>query len=1026
MATMDGSGDLAQLIPGIDPVEAAAPFALEERPRCDRKLVPLSAGQNAAADFFVMTDVPIAANVSGMILDDLANEFNPNSPAFGEKYAPPFLPVGFYDWNGAEVNRVYADQYGRYNALLPSTYTANLPQPSGMSPNMIVSCKNDAGPIKNPEFLINPDAPEFIIDPFFNPQYSQFCYTFQYMPGAITYLDTPVESIAAFANPVQNPVDCERPDLTPMIAQVKRIRRNEGGPFVIGGETGRGDEIIEITSLGGAYLVPNPEWDGVTQSERFITRNYNFGRRAGEVFLLDADGVRKDLSIRRWSDTLIQAYVDAGQAPGDYQVIVVREDGVADPVESPLGVTLTVGVADADCPVGIGGPVGQCGVKPTADPTDGYDATELYAVHTVSAAGFATIQEAIDAANPADLILVDPGNYDELIIMWKPVKLQGWGSGVVNLNARQVPTEKIANWRIKIEQLLLDGLIDPLPGQDLPLPGFPALGANIFATEEGAGIFVVGSNSIVANRFRRPENQGSRIDGFTIVGASQGGAIVANGYTGDLNIGNNRLTGNAGFFGGGFRAGHPTLTTEDPVLGLIYPDALNDRIRVHHNHIAQNGNTFGGAGAGVSIHTGADQYDIQKNWICGNKSKGDGAGIGHFGLSQGGLIEDNLIIFNESFLQAGPVNGSGIFIGGKPALQPDPVFGLLLSPGSGSVTVDANLIRGNLAGAGDGGGLRIHRVNGLDVVASLDDVQPWYDVRLFNNMINNNVAGLAGGGLSIEDSLSVIVRHNTVANNDSTATTALAFGTDPNRSLPNPAGIVSRLHSVDMAMLMAEVALLDPNLVPTDWLIFSDPTLVSNIVYQNRSFFWLNFDDPTTTVIETGLYPATESCLLGAPDAAACDLTDVDAYTDDFGVLEGLVDTGDLLDPRRSLLTNNLENQIYIGTLSNITGNPDFVNPYFNGSRTDLDIPEFTTLQTAGAFDEGGNFIQVTYGPLSLLELDGDITTPPGPLLDYHIGEASDAIDAAGSVSGARLLLDFDNDDRPNGVAADIGADERD
>ena len=78
--------------------------------------MPLCAAQNAATNFFLMTDVPIAANVSGVILNDLANEFNPNAPTFGEKYAPPYVPVAFYDWNGKPVNRVYADEFGRYNA----------------------------------------------------------------------------------------------------------------------------------------------------------------------------------------------------------------------------------------------------------------------------------------------------------------------------------------------------------------------------------------------------------------------------------------------------------------------------------------------------------------------------------------------------------------------------------------------------------------------------------------------------------------------------------------------------------------------------------------------------------------------------------------------------------------------------------------------------------------------------------------------------------------------------------------------
>jgi large repetitive protein len=1017
LATPDGEG--TTLIDGFDPIEYAAPFAGETRPTCNRKVLQLSAGQNFATDFFVMTDVPLAANVSGMILNDLANEFNPNAPAFGEKFAPPFVPVGFYDWNGDEVNRIYADQYGRFNALLPSSFTANLNIPSGFSPNMIVSCMNDAGPIPNPEFETNPDAPELIVDPFFDPRYSQFCYTFQYMPGTITYLDTPVESIAAFANPAEFPVDCERPDATPMISQVTRHSDSGApGPFVVGGGTVGQAQQVEITSLGGAYTVPNPEWDGVTQSERFITRDYNFGATPGTVQLEDASGTRTTLAINQWQTTRIRASVPATMVPGDYQVIVTRVEGVPEPTESPLGLTLTVGV----CQPANTSNAAQCqgteyGVRPNSDGAP-YTASELYAVHRVGpTTAFPTIQSAIDVAAAGDLILVSPGAYDELVVMWKPVKLQGFGAGAVTLNARQSPTEKIANWRTKVEGLVNDGSITQLPGQEAPLPGFTALGAPIFATEEGAGIFVAG-RSTGPTRFSAPANRGSRIDGFTIVAASQGGAIVANGYTSDMNIGNNRLTANAGFFGGGIRLGHPTLVAEDPDLGLIYPDSLNDRIRIRHNHITQNGNTFGGAGAGLSIHTGADAYRVQKNWICGNFSQGDGAGIGHLGVSTGGLIEDNLVIFNESFRQAGPVNGAGILIAGGPALQPAPNTGLLLSPGSGNVLIDANIIRGNLAGAGDGGGIRIQLANGMDIDASLNDRALWYDVRVFNNMITNNVAGLAGGGISVQDSVSVSIRQNTIANNDSAATTALAFlPGQPNITVPQPAGVVSRYHSVDMALLMTDV---NTDLLTLDDLVFSDPLLLSNIVYENRSFFWLNYDDPTSTTIETGLFPT--SCYDTAP--VGCDLTDVVAYTNDFGVLNGVVETNDRLDPRVSLLTATDENLAnYIGRLLNITGDPDFVNPYYNGSRDALTIPEFTTIATAAAFDEGTNFIQIAFGPITLVDY-----SQPGPdlgkLFDYHIGALSAGIDGAGAGTGAILNLDFDNDTRPLGPAADIGADE--
>ncbi len=987
--TADGSGEQLAL---IDPAnvgnpDAEAPYAGVSRPLCDRKAVPLSAAQNAAANFFLFTDTPIAANASGVILNDLANEFNPNSPAFGEKYAPPFVPVSFYDWNGNEVNRVYADEFGRYNAMLPSTYTVNLPMPSGVSPNMLVACMNDAGPIPNPAFPADPFATEFIIDPNFNQQFSQFCYTFQYMPGNTTYLDTPVEAIAAFTNPATFPVDCEREDATPMIQSVERVTNGGGGPFVSYDQT----ERILVKSMGTAVEVPNPDYDG-TNAE-VITRDYGFGIQGnGTLELEAADGSRTPLAIVNWGTLQIVADLTAGSViPGDYQIVVTRHTGV----ESPLGVTLTVGVRIA----GV-----DYGVRANTDGAPYTSAFERYAVHNVGPGGFATIQDAIDAAGTGDLILVAPGVYDELVVMWKPVKLQGWGAGAVTLQARQVPTEKIDAWRAKVEALVAAGSITLLPGQELAPTGFPALGAPVFPTEEGAGIFVV-AKATGAERFNIPLNKGARIDGLTIVGASQGGAIMVNGYASDMSIGNVRMIANAGFYSGGIRLGHPTLAHEDEVTGLlVYDDAVNDRIRIHHNHIVKNGGlNFVGAGGGIALHTGADAYRVQKNWICGNFSAGSGAGIGHLGYSHNGLIEDNNIVFNESFSQATAESGGGIYVGGQPGLEPVPAGaaageGLLVSPGTGSVFIDANRIRGNLAGAGDGGGIRIENVNGADIVAAPSFYNGWRDVYVTNNMITNNVAGLAAGGISVENSVSVYIYNNTVANNESTATTALAASADPNVTLPQPAGIVGRAHTGDMGLLLADPAV--GNVFNPDLLAFSDPWMQVNIVHQNRSFFWLNYDDPLTPVIETGLFPA--NCYPAVCDPAAQAVAD---YTDDLGVLPA--GTGNGLNPYYSLLTDTTGYHI-----TNVTGDPAFVNGYLNGPRDELNIPAFTTLQTAGAFDEGGNFIQVTYGPLSL----GD--------RDYHITAGSAAVDAGGIVRGGRLSRDFDDDLRTLSAPVDIGADE--
>jgi len=331
------------------------------------------------------------------------------------------------------------------------------------------------------------------------------------------------------------------------------------------------------------------------------------------------------------------------------------------------------------------------------------------------------------------------------------------------------------------------------------------------------------------------------------------------------------------------------------------------------------------------------------------------------------------------------------------------------------------MIRGNMAGAGDGGGIRLEAINGEDIDQNLGTRSQWYRVNIYNNMITNNIAGLAGGGISISDALRVNIRHNTVANNDSTATTAEAFVPGVlNLTMAQPAGIVSRQHSLDLLGVMVDADA--DTAVPADWMTFSDPTLRDNIVHHNRSFYWTNYDDPATELIETGLVPATCGTPANPSTDATCDpvAVNTDDYSVDLAVLSTLSPTA-RLNPRTSLLTDTTGYNT-----NNIAGDPGFVYGYLNSRRFDnLNVPEFTTLQTAGAFDEGGNFIQVTFGPLSVLNPD-PATNVANPLFDYHLDTGSIAIGVGSNTPGAgRLITDYDNDPRPSADgAADIGADE--
>ena len=113
--------------------------------KCDMKAVPLVPGLNAAPNFFMFTEAPVAGHGVGFILDDTATEFNYLAPNFGEKYSPPHLPVSVRDWTDREITRVYSDQFGSYNFLLPSSFTVNPPYPSGVMPSMMVACMNHPG-----------------------------------------------------------------------------------------------------------------------------------------------------------------------------------------------------------------------------------------------------------------------------------------------------------------------------------------------------------------------------------------------------------------------------------------------------------------------------------------------------------------------------------------------------------------------------------------------------------------------------------------------------------------------------------------------------------------------------------------------------------------------------------------------------------------------------------------------------------------------------------------------------------------
>ncbi len=797
------------LFPGTE-----APLAGQTLRGPDRKQVALAKGQNPGVNFFLFTEVPKAARAVGFVNNDLAAEFDPTSPVFGEKAAPAWLPVAFVDYNGREILRVYTDEFGGYNALLPSTYTVNVPSPSGVSPNMITL-------VINKPTLPDPNHPGMqMLDPFYNPNYSVTPWTFQYYPATVSYLDTPVVPIAAFVGDRYRQLDVEAPTRTPMVYSASGPA---GGPLVAAA-----GEVLTLVSMGPTVVI-NPDYVlTATNQPVYVTRDYGFGSVPGSVTV---SGV--PLAILSWSDGAIRATVPAGTPSG--QLRVRRGDSGR---LSPMGVTVTTF---------------------ESGPTVHHVYPASYPAHP--------IQDAVDAAAAGDLILVHPGVYDENVILWKPVRLQGAGAPSTLINANPAPNERLTAWHTKVQALL----------------GTP--GTDPYGASECPGVMVLGT---VAGSPFAPGNV-ARVDGFTIYGSLLGGGVFVPRDVHGLKIGNNRIISNQGMFSGGIAIG-----TQDAGM-----PGNNDGMLIHDNMIIKNGGITGGGG--VSIFDLAPNYVVTNNTIAGNLTRGNGGGVCHEGLSTNGLIVNNRIFANEVFYGVNVGGeGGGIYVSG------DLVPGLV-SPGAGTVTICGNLIQGNLAGGASGGGISAKSFNGQDVQDNPGQTSLWHALYVFNNMIVNNVSGLAGGGVSLQDVARSFIVNNTIANNDSTATSRLAFPAGALNSTPQGAGLVAHAHTAAITNGSGQA--------------FSPPVLADNIIWYNRSFY----NDAALNGGAGGLatnaaHPYWDLAVAGAAGALA---------------------------PRHCLLTDPAGYDA-----SNLSGRPRFNGSYFN------------RLDSATVLDEGGNNISVRLLPI--------------------------------------------------------------
>ena len=1113
-----------------------APFAGATRHLCDRKEITLDDQSAAIAKFYMFTSTHIAAKFTGVITDDFTSEFDPFSPSFGEKFAPPNLAVALRDWTGAETNRVYSDWWGAYNGLNYSSWEVNPPNPTGYSPTMMVMCMNDPGPIPDPAH-----PGQTMKDPLFNPYYSDFCYELPYMPGATDYADTPVVPTAAFVSAGYNNPDCAYPNATPAI---KEVDGDGVGPYVsAAGHTltinALGDQTVNNYGYSGPAATTDPFRD------KTITRHYGFGGTQG-TGTVTIGGVAA--TVQTWSDSQIKVTVPSGVPNCAVQQQAVFSGSTAKCGQ--LVITAANGQQSIDTvTVTIGGKA------PTYVTT--------------------TIQSAIDAAAPGDLIIVPAGTYQELTIMWKPVRLQGVGAASSIIDANTQPAGKLDPWRKEIECLFgvaTDGQpytanggtnpFDPTGASSCPGNGWqyfsggpqnpqvdrvPLEGIlgwdttvngnlaellqepSLMGAYEGAGITVLGKGVNIPSGSGDVFGSGSEagfptgstlltnsasscptsaagpftsnflcnpssIDGLGVTDSSQGGGgIFLHAWNHDLQIANNRVYNNAGTLSGGivigqgefpeaYLAPNSTVVADTPPgscqdstnPNLQLPYCFNLNVNVHNNWVTGNSSTGdelftatpAGAG-GVSFCSGADYYKFQYNWICGNISTGDGGGVAHLGFSYNGDIEHNTIIFNQSTNPTIPTNGGGLIVMGAAPDGQTVTNGLTvecgsvtdndcipgLSDGTGpGLLINANLILGNAADSGSGGGLRFQAVNGTDVARYPSTPSQWYSVNVTNNIIANNVAGWDGGGVSLEDSLVVNLINNTIISNDTTASSGVLFNTigaplassqspppsttaNGTSSLPQPAGLVTMQNS---PQLNSSFVGIGPITCPTGHYAggtarngtctkISYPILANDVFWQNRSFdigvgkLSAAYQQNVVSLYNASFTSTPETLVTSQPSADATTANGKGLVITggtgacvpgvsywDIGVRgdQGPSNhhSGYTLAPVYSVLTDAATD--YNGSsLHNLAANPTVISQYCNGARippefqsggfnvppgiSDATVPNPPfSLLPNATVDEGNNWINLSWGPLSLSNPVSGVV-----LGNYSLAAGSPAID---------------------------------
>ena len=635
------------------------------------------------------------------------------------------------------------------------------------------NCPVPAGPCPNMyRFVGNDPGQPGALNPDYNPRFRTIAANFQGWPGLYTVTDEAPTQVASIAlapdGTTANPTQCDLGSSYPQLFAVNR-------------------PVVSMNVPGSPRTIQ--------------VRGTGFGSAPGSISLGAA--TVPATSVTTWTDDTIEFTVPSTTPYGAQALRITNAAGTA----SVNG--LAVQVVDG---------------RSTAPNS----ATNPRVINVGPGQGqFPTIQGGIEAATARySVVVVWPGaqtqgnprgEYTENLIVHSSLHLQGVGPGGFLPSGQFVPGSIVDGVGFNPDNQQGTDWLDLL--SRISYSGDPAVPV-------GAVVTVLHDN-----RAQQPIGWSPSIDGFTLTGGvqldfptnintigggthtpygatgalvTQGGGIYVHDSVRNLQVADNVITGNSGSYGGGVRVGTP------------YLNSGNTNLTLTRNQIRDNGGS--NLAGGIGIFAGSDGYAVTDNAICGNFSAEYGGAATAFGYqgTAGGVFRGNRAWFNSSYDE-----GGGIMIAGELPSRPTQ-----LSPGSGPVTIDRNVISTNLSND-DGGGIRLLMTSGSNTTSTRPGT-----IRITDNTISNNVSAHEGGGIALDDAVFVDIVGNTVTKNLTTATAVTSDGRAA------PAGLSTATNSDPLQARLRSIQAF-PRASILASTTFSKPTLFDNVFWDNRAGSYL-------------------------------------------------------------------------------------------------------------------------------------------------------------------------------------------